>query len=59
MKLLTYKVIPNITDWLRVIQSIYIYIYIHALKPHEWLAETQLNTHTEPARTFWARLRIR
>ena len=41
-------------DWLRVRHS----IYIHALQLHEGLAETQLNTHTEPARSILGCLRI-
>jgi len=54
MKLLTYKIMPNISSWLRVTKK-----YNNMPLSNTRRAIPKHNaTHTEPARILWARLRI-
>jgi len=54
MKLLTYKITSNISGWLRVTKKYKNLPLSNTLKSYP----KHNSTHTEPERTFWARLRI-
>jgi len=54
MKLLTYNIMPNISSWLRVTKKYRNMPLSNTLKGYA----KHDSTHTVPARTHWARLRI-
>ena len=54
MKLLTYKIMPNISSWLRVTKKYRNMPLSNTLKGYP----KHNSTHTEPAQTLWACLRI-